>query len=222
MSGIFQGMTRLASLQLTPELEDYIESLLPARDPLLQRLEREIAETSIAGVGPAVGQLLYLLLRTSGARDVIELGAAIGYSAIWLARGCSGNLVTLELKPDRAERARAHLAEAGLAERARVVEEDGVAYLEREHRQVDCIFNDLLNSFPDEATVDRCLELSVGRVRPGGLLLADNSLRRGEVTDPSSQGARNVDRYNRLVAADARLDSVIVPLRDGVSVARLR
>ena len=215
-------MTRLAGVQLTPELEDYIESLLPTRDPLMLRLEDEIAASNIPGVGPSVGHLLSLLVGMAGCRDVNELGTAIGYSAIWLARGSSGSVVTLELDPARAQRARQNLAEAGLADRVRVLQEDGVAYLEREERLVDCIFNDLLNSFVNEATVERCFELSLRRLRPGGLLLADNALRRGEVTAARSQGARNVVRYNELVARETRLESVVVPLRDGVSIARLK
>jgi len=215
-------MTRLAGVQITPELEDYIESLLPRRDPLLRRLEQEIAASNIPGIGPSVGRLLSMLLRIAGSGDVIELGAAIGYSTIWLARGCSGRVVTLELDAARAVRAQQNVAEAGLADRVLVLQEDGLAYLEREERLVDCIFNDLLNSFPDEATVEKCFDVSLRRLRPGGLLLADNALRRGEVTAPRSQGARNVARYNELIAGEPRLESVIVPLRDGVSIARLR
>ena len=215
-------MTRLAGVQITPELEEYIESLLPRRDPLLRRLEKEIAASNIPGIGPSVGQLLSMLLRIAGSGDVIELGAAIGYSTIWLARGCSGRVVTLELDAARAVRAQQNVAEAGLADRVLVLQEDGLAYLEREERLVDCIFNDLLNSFPDEATVEKCFDVSLRRLRPGGLLLADNALRRGEVTAPRSQGARNVARYNELIAGEPRLESVIVPLRDGVSIARLR
>ena len=211
----------MAAIQVTPELEAYVESLLPARDPVLRRLEDQVASTRTPGIGPAVGQLVALLLRASGSRDVIELGTAIGYSTIWLARGCSGEVVTTELDHDRAEEARRNLAEAGLADRVRVVEEEAVAYLEREERQVDGIFNDVLNYFPDEATVDRCFAASLRLLRPGGLLLTDNALRRGEVLSPKSAGARNVARWNALVAAEPRLDSVIVPLRDGVSIARL-
>jgi caffeoyl-CoA O-methyltransferase len=130
--------------------------------------------------------------------------------------------VTTELDPERAAQARLNLDEAGLGDRVHVAEEDGVAYLERESRQVDCIFNDLLNSFPDEATVERCFAASLRRLRPGGLLLADNALRRGEVLLPRSAGARNVARWNALVAAEPRLESVVVTVRDGVSIARLR
>jgi predicted O-methyltransferase YrrM len=215
-------MTRMASVQVTPELEAYVESLLPGRDAVLRRLEEEIETTRVPGIGPAVGQLVYLLLRTAGCRDAIELGCAVGYSAIWLGRGCTGRVVTTELDPERAARARLNLDEAGLGDRVRVIEEDGVAYLERESRQVDCIFNDLLNSFPDEATVERCFAASLRRLRPGGLLLADNALRRGEVLRPRSAGAHNVARWNALVAAEPRLESVVVTVRDGVSIARLR
>jgi len=215
-------MSRMASVQVTPELEAYVESLLPGRDAVLRRLEEEIETTRVPGIGPAVGQLVYLLLRTAGCRDAIELGCAVGYSAIWLGRGCTGQVATTELDPERAAQARLNLDEAGLGDRVRVVEEDGVAYLERESRQVDCIFNDLLNSFPDEATVERCFAASLRRLRPGGLLLADNALRRGEVLRPRSAGARNVARWNALVAAEPRLESVVVTMRDGVSIARLR
>ncbi|TMC09905.1 MAG: O-methyltransferase [Chloroflexi bacterium] len=212
----------MASVQVTPELEAYVESLLPGRDAVLRRLEEEIETTRVPGIGPAVGQLVYLLLRTAGCRDAIELGCAVGYSAIWLGRGCTGQVATTELDPERAAQARLNLDEAGLGDRVRVVEEDGVAYLERESRQVDCIFNDLLNSFPDETTVERCFAASLRRLRPGGLLLADNALRRGEVLRPRAAGARNVARWNALVAEEPRLESVVVPLRDGVSIARLR
>lgn len=215
-------MTRLPGVSVTPELDDYIASLVPPRDPVLARMEREFEETNIPGVGPAVGQLLALLLRMNGCRDVLELGCAIGYSAIWLARGCSGRVVTLELDPTRARRARANLQEAGLAGRVEVVEDDGAAWLEAGDEPFDAVFNDLLNSFPAERVVERAFEASLRRLRPGGLLLADNALRRGEVLAPESRGARNVARYNELVAREPRLESVIVPLRDGVSIARLR
>jgi predicted O-methyltransferase YrrM len=128
-------------------------------------------------------------------------------------------VTTLETQPDRARRARENLRQAGLAERVEVVEEDAVHYLERSAEEVDCVFNDLLNSFPDERTVERSFELSLARLRPGGLLLADNALGRGEVAAPSSRQARNIRRYNDLVARAPQLESVIVPLRDGVSIA---
>jgi predicted O-methyltransferase YrrM len=198
-----------------------MESLLPARDAVLQRIERELESDRVPAIGPMVGQLARLLLRQGGCRDVLELGTAVGYSAIWLAGGCSGRVVTLETDHERAERARGNIREAGLPDRVEVVEEDALDYLERERATVDCVFNDLLNSFPDERTVERCFQLSLGRLNPGGLLLADNALGRGEVVEPSSRRARNIARYNALVAGTPELESVLVPLRDGFSIARL-
>jgi caffeoyl-CoA O-methyltransferase len=214
-------MSRLANVQITAELETYLASLLPAPDAALRRLDDEVAAAGVSSIGPAVGQLIALLVRASGCVDVIELGGAVGYSTAWLARACTGTVTTTELDPQRAAAARRSLAEAGLGHRVRVVEEDGVAHLEGDDRQVDCIFNDLLNSLPDEATVDRCFTAALRRLRPGGLLLADNALRRGEVVRPRSVGARNVARWNRLVAGEPRLESSVVPLRDGVSIALL-
>ena len=213
---------RLAAVQVDARLEDYMESLLPRRDPVVERIERQVEEQNIPAVGPLEGQLLYLLVKTHRSADVLELGAAVGYSAIWLARGCSGKVTTVELQAERAQQARQNLEDAGLGDRVQVVEGDAIAYLERTQDQVDCIFNDLLNSFPDEATVERCVQLSLARLRPGGLLLADNALGRGEVVRPSSRQSRNISRYNELVARAPQLESVIVPLRDGVSIARLK
>jgi caffeoyl-CoA O-methyltransferase len=212
---------RLAAVQVDARLEDYMESLLPRRDPVVERIERQVEEQNIPAVGPLEGQLLYLLVKTHRSADVLELGTAVGYSAIWLARGCSGKVTTVELQPERAQQARQNLEDAGLGDRVQVVEGDAIGYLERTQDQVDCVFNDLLNSFPDEATVERCVRLSLARLRPGGLLLADNALGRGEVVRPSSRQSRNISRYNELVARAPQLESVIVPLRDGVSVARL-
>lgn len=213
---------RLAAVQVDARLEDYMESLLPRRDPVVERIERQVEEQNIPAVGPLEGQLLYLLLKTHRSADVLELGTAVGYSAIWLARGCSGKVTTVELQAERAQQARQNLEDAGLGDRVQVVEGDAIGYLERTQDQVDCVFNDLLNSFPDEATVERCVQLSLARLRLGGLLLADNALGRGEVVRPSSRQSRNISRYNELVARAPQLESVIVPLRDGVSVARLK
>ena len=212
---------RLRAAEVTPEVESYMEGLLAPRPPVLARIEGEAQRESAPGsIGPHVGRLMALLLRMNGCRDALELGTATGYSAIWLALGSSGRVTTLERDPAWAERARANLAEAGLAGRAEVVEEEAIAYLERRTEPADAIFNDLLTSFPDEATVERCLELSLARLRPGGLLLADNALNRGHVVAPDTRQARNIDRYNRLVAANPDLESLIIPIRDGFSVAR--
>ena len=216
-------MTRLAGVPVTPELEDYLESLLAPRDAVMTRLEQDYESNNVPAVGPFVGALLLLLARTARARRMLELGTATGYSAAWLLRSSpEARLVTLELDPARADEARRNLADLGLAGQAEVVQRDALEHMRGDRGPYDLIFNDLLNSFPSEAVVRECFALSVERLRPGGLLIADNALRRGEVLNPNGQGAKNVALWNRLVADDQRLDSSLIPLRDGVSVARLR
>ncbi|MEP7104489.1 MAG: O-methyltransferase [Chloroflexota bacterium] len=215
-------MTRLSGVAVTPELEDYLETLLPERDAVLTRMEREYESNNVPAVGPFVGALLLLLARTAGARRMLELGTATGYSGAWLLQSSpEARLVTLELDPKRAAEARKNLEAAGLAGRAEVVERDALEYMRESRDRHDLVFNDLLNSFPSEAVVREAFQLALDHLEPGGLLIADNALRRGEVTNPQSQGAKNVALWNRLVAGEPRLDSTLLPLRDGVSVARV-
>jgi caffeoyl-CoA O-methyltransferase len=103
-----------------------------------------------------------------------------------------------------------------------VVEGDVFSALERLPGPFDLVFNDLLNSLPDEAAIERAFRLSLDRLRSGGLLLADNALRMGEVVHPTGQQARNVAAYNRLAASEPSLETVIVPIRDGLSIATKR
>ena len=96
----------------------YLDGLLPDRDPVLTRLEAEAREENIPIVGPRVGGLLQMLASLVGARRVLELGTAVGYSAIWLARGMGegGKLTTVEARETMAERARRNVAEADLSD----------------------------------------------------------------------------------------------------------
>jgi predicted O-methyltransferase YrrM len=212
----------LEAVPITPELEGYLESLLATRPPALAQLENEAEEKGVPIIGPQVGTLFYVLAALQRPRRILELGCATGYSALWLALGApDAELVTTELDHRRAERARKAFTQAGVEGRVTLVEGDALDYLEQTREEFDLVFNDLLNSFPDEATTTRAFERSLELLRPGGLLLADNALRRGEVLHPDSRGSRNVARYNELVARERRLRSLIIPIRDGVSVARL-
>src|SRR5438045_7359726 len=99
-------MSPLANVQITPELEAYIASLLPDPDPGMLRLQEEVEAVGVASIGPVEGRFLSLLVRARRCHDVIELGGAVGYSTLWLARACTGTVTTTELDPDRAARAR--------------------------------------------------------------------------------------------------------------------
>ena len=210
-------------VEVTDELQAYLDGLVPKREGVLARMEEEAHRENIPIVDPHEGMLLYLLVKIAGAKRVLELGTATGYSGIWLLRGTDGgSLTTFEVDHKRAERARANFSDAGLGKQALVLEQDAVAGLEKVDQRFDACFIDLLNGFPSEDVTRRALELCLQRLEGGALLMADNALRQGEVARPKNQQARNVAHYNELVAKHPRLESVVIPIRDGLSVARVR
>ena len=213
----------MRTVEVTDELQAYLDGLVPRRDAVLARMEEEAHREGIPIVDPHEGALLYLLVKIAGARRILELGTATGYSGIWLMRGTAGGtLTTFELDHGRASRARANFSEAGLGKQALVLEEDAVDGLQKLDSRFDVCFIDLLNSFKSEEMTRRVLELCLQRLDAGALLMADNALRQGEVIHPKNQQARNVAHYNELVAKHPRLESVVIPIRDGLSVARVK
>lgn len=213
----------MRTVEVTDKLQAYLNGLVPKRDAVLARMEEEADREGIPIVEPHEGMLLYLLVKIAGARRILELGTATGYSGIWLLRGSEGgSLTTFEVDHKRAERARSNFSEAGLGKQALVLEQDAVGGLEKLDSRFDACFIDLLNSFPSEDVTRQVLDLCLERLQAGALLMADNALRQGEVVQPKTQQARNVARYNELVAKHPRLEAVVIPIRDGLSVARVR
>ncbi len=144
-------------------------------DPLLLRLEKEAARKGIPIVGPAMGKLMYLLARATGARRVLELGTSIGYSAIWLARAVApsgGKVTSLEWDARTAAKARKTLAGAGLSGTVEIVVGDALEWLARHarRRRFDLIFNDI-----DKELYTATLVPIAMMLRPGGLAVFDNT-----------------------------------------------
>ena len=213
----------METVKVTDELQAYMDGLLAGRDGVLARIEDEAAKENIPIVGPHEGALLSLLVKITGGKRLLELGTATGYSGLCLLHGSSGGvLTTYEVDRKRAVRARANFSEAGFGERALVLEEDAVTGLQKLDERFDVCFIDLLNSFPSEDVTRQVFDLCMERLDGGALLMADNALRQGDVVNPKNQQTRNVVTYNRLVAAHPQLESVVIPIRDGLSVARVR
>ena len=105
--------------KMMPDLEGYFRGLAPDSDALLRELEAEAEQESIPIVGPVVGELLFVLTRATGAKTILELGTATGYSGIFLGRACAqipGRVISLELDESMAQRAQGNFARAGLTE----------------------------------------------------------------------------------------------------------
>jgi predicted O-methyltransferase YrrM len=156
---------------MIPDPENYFRGFIPPRDALLLELEEEAARESIPIVGPVVGELLHILARAKGAGNILEVGTASGYSAIHLARALppGGKLITLELNPAMASRARANFLQAGLEKRVEVREGQALELMAAMTETFDLIFLDIDKESYAPA-LPHCLRL----LRVGGLLVADN------------------------------------------------
>lgn len=211
--------SRVMSL-LIAGLDDYLLSVLPARDPVLARIEEDAARRRIPIVGPAVGRLLAQVVRLTGARRVFELGSAIGYSTIWLARavGEDGEVFFTDASEENAAEARRNLEEAGVASRVTILVGDALASLDATGGELDLVFNDVdKEGYPD------VLRRAVPRLRVGGLLVTDNVLWNGKLRLPACEDDTEtaaIREFNRLCYERADLETTILPLRDGVSVVR--
>ena len=204
---------------VAPELDRYIKELLPPRDPVIAEMERQAAERNVPIVGPAVATLLATLARSIGARRVFELGSAIGYSTAFFAQavGPEGKVFYTDGSPDNAREACGFLSRLGLLDRVEILTGDAVTHLTATPGLFDVIFIDI-----DKDGYPRALEAAAPRVKPGGFLLADNVLWSGRVVDASVRDAatEGIRAFNRALFARPDFTSVIVPLRDGVAIAR--
>ena len=176
----------------------FIEDHLVPQDDALR-----IAAGGI-GVSPAQGKLLHLLARSIRARRVLELGTLHGYSAIWLARALpdDGELVTLELDPSTAATARANVDRAGIGERVDIRVGPAIESLEHVAGPFDIAFLDA-----DKAGMPDYFAAVLPLVRPGGIIIGDNTVRGGNVVtgdDASAVGAR---RFHEVVAASPEVDA---------------
>ncbi len=202
-----------------PNTEKYIYSLLPARDAVMREMERYAAQRGIPIIGPACGRLLYQLARLIRARRVFEMGSAIGYSTLWLARavGPQGTVFYTDGDPANARRAEGYLARAGLLRRVRVLVGDALHLLQKTEGQFDLIFNDV-----SKTQYPQVFRLAVPRIRIGGLFITDNVLWSGRVARAAARraaGTRAIRKFNRLIYRSPSLFTTILPLRDGFAVS---
>ena len=210
--------------QIVPDaIEQYLAGLNRAGDSVLDQIARDNATRGLPLVDAEVGALLRVLATSVKAARILEIGTAIGYSGIWLAKALppGGILVTMEFDEDRAREARENFTRAGVSDRVSVVVGDAQLKIAKVAGPFDLIFQD-----GDKRLYTPLLDRLVALLRPGGLLITDNVLWDGEVApgfQPSPRknpdDTRAIIEYNQRVAAHRQLLTSIVPLRDGVSIS---
>jgi len=202
----------------TSGVEDYLYSVLPARDEVLAEMEAKAAQRKIPIVGPAVGRVLQQLAMMIQAKTVFEMGSAIGYSTIWWARamGEGGRVIYTDGDPKKAEEARGYFDRAGVANRITVRIGDALELLSEQKQEFDIIFNDV-----DKDDYPRVFRMAAARLRKGGLFVTDNVLWSGRVaqSNPQESTTKAIVEFNQLLYHSDDFFTTILPLRDGVAVA---
>ncbi len=210
------------------EIDAYIEDLFVPSDETLEAALRDSRRAGLPeiNVSPNEGRLLQLLTEIAGARRILEIGTLGGYSTIHFARALPDDaaMISLEIDEHHAQVARNNIDRAGLSEKVEVRVGDAhellAALVEGEEGPFDIIFIDA-----DKESYPAYLDASLRLVRPGSLILGDNTIRGGTVLDPKDATARATREFNERIARDQRLSSIALPLIreriDGLTIARV-
>jgi caffeoyl-CoA O-methyltransferase len=212
--------TRLAAI-IRPEQAEYLERLTPLNTGLVAEMEQYAAEHRVPIADREVARFLEITARSTGARRVLEIGMAIGYSALHLARGLpeGGRVVTIEPSEEMIAQSEHYLGRSGLRERVSIERGFALEVLPRMTETFDMVFLDALK----EEYVEY-LELSLPLLRVGGVVVADNLLWGGQVAgEISSTGetasTQALREFNQVFIRHPQLLSLVLPVGDGLGYA---
>jgi len=208
---------------LFTRLNDYCEQLSTPPGELLYRLERETHLKTLAPQmmsGRLQGQFLRLLSGWIRPRRILEIGTFTGYATLCLAEGLGedGELHTIEANAEIAYIIRKYVEESGYKDQIHLHLGDAFTIIPELPGPFDLVFIDA-----GKRDYEAYFKLIIDRVAPGGCILADNVLWSGKVLDPAQdEDTASLHAFNALVQADDRVDNLILPLRDGLLLARKR
>lgn len=210
--------TLLSSQALEQYVHDHTRARPPLFDELRERTYADVPDPQMQ-VGRVEGTLLKLLVALLGARRVLEVGTFTGYSALCMAEGLpdDGELLTCDRDPEATSVARSFFDRSPHGRKIRVMLGDALETLRAlpHDPPFDLVFLDA----DKERYVDY-YEEALPRLRPGGLVVADNTLWSGRVLAPEHPSDHGIVAFNRHVAADPRVENVLLAVRDGVMLAR--
>ena len=205
------------------DLATYIANHIDPEGDYLYRLYRATNLHTLHGrmaSGHLQGRLLKMLVQMTQAKRVLEVGTFSGYSAICLAEGLpdDGLLYTFEINDEQEDFTRPWIEGSAVANKIRFIIGDAITEAPRLGITFDLVFID-----GDKRTYVETYEMALAVLRQGGFIVADNTLWDGHVCDSAydkDQQTLGIRRFNDLVAADTRVEKVILPLRDGLTLIR--
>ncbi len=202
------------------KVQDYLASLVPQREPELQKMERYAEKGNFPIIGPVCGYYCYQLARMIGAKSVFELGSGYGYSTAWFAKAVKengGGVIHHTVWDDKlSQMAQEHLSKLGYGDMVTFHNAEAVETLRNTPGPFDVIFNDIdKEGYPDSLPVIK------EKLRAGGLLIIDNMLWSGRIFDSKNRdkSTEAIRRFTRDITTDPDWIVSLAPLRDGMIVA---
>lgn len=209
---------------LSPELQRYAENHTSPESSLLKRLNRE---TNLKALYPRMlsghlqGRLLAMFSQMIKPRRVLEIGTFTGYSAICLAEGLTegGKIITIDKNEQLIDMVEEYLKDAGIDSKVDFIIGDAMEEIPKLEGSFDLIYLDA-----DKENYSNYYELVIDRLDTGGYLLADNVLWHGKVLEEDTgkldTETKAIKEFNQLVNEDPRVENVLIPIRDGLTILR--
>lgn len=208
---------------MSNELDDYILQHIDEEPDYLYRLYRATNIHMLHGrmaSGHLQGRLLKMLVRMIRPKNILEVGTFSGYSALCMAEGLEsdGHLYTFEINDEQEDFTRPWIEQSPVADKISFIIGDAIEEAPKLNIAFDMAFID-----GDKRTYRETYEMVMQVLRPGGFMVADNTLWDGHVIDPaynSDHQTAGIEEFNDYVARDSRVEKVIIPLRDGLTLIR--
>lgn len=208
---------------MSKELEDYILAHTEPEPEYLYKLWRATNIHTIHGrmaSGHLQGRLLKMLVKMIRPKNILEIGTFSGYSAISMAEGLDddGRLYTYEINDEMEDFTRPWIEGSEVADKIEFIIGDALTEAPKLGIAFDMVFMD-----GDKRTYRDCYEMVMTILKPGGFILADNTLWDGHVVDPAydkDHQTQGIETFNDYIAQDPRVEQVILPLRDGLTLIR--
>jgi predicted O-methyltransferase YrrM len=201
-----------------PDVEEYMTELLKNRSTIFKEIERYAESIDFPIIEPLVGVLLNQYARLIKAKRILELGSGFGYSALWFSEGMDEDteIICTDFKEKNKKLALDFFRKAEINTKIDFKLGDAIEILDSIEGRFDIIFNDV-----EKEDYPEVYKKAIPKLRKGGLLITDNTLWYGKVTqveanDYQTTGSR---KYNELAFSDERVISVILPLRDGITIS---
>ena len=202
---------------LNADIEKYLSEVIPDRDAVLTEMEAYAASRNFPIVGPLVGRLLYVIVKATKAKKILELGSGFGYSAYWFAKavGQGGSVFCTEKLEENEAKAMEFLKKGRVDNHVRFFLGDALTSIKEIRGTFDIIFNDV-----DKTQYPQALKVALPKLRKGGLFISDNVLWSGRVLEKKPDAATaGILTFTRMLFSAKDLFTTIIPLRDGVSVS---